>query len=70
MKDELLGLAADPYADPVFRNQNLNMDVLYRTGETPQVEIFYIKLQSAKFLFYFSIELMIFIISIVMFLSP
>ncbi|KAF3438908.1 hypothetical protein FNV43_RR17183 [Rhamnella rubrinervis] len=36
IQDELLGLAADPYADPVFRNQNLNMDVLYRTGETPQ----------------------------------
>lgn len=39
MKDELLGLAADPYADPVFRNQHINMDVLYRTGETQQVHI-------------------------------
>lgn len=45
MKDELLGLAADPCADPVFRNQNINMDVLYRTGETPQVENFCIEVQ-------------------------
>ncbi|KDO79314.1 hypothetical protein CISIN_1g0109571mg, partial [Citrus sinensis] len=35
-QDELLGLASDPNNDPVFRNQCLNMDVLYRTGETQQ----------------------------------
>ncbi|GAV89054.1 Misat_Myo_SegII domain-containing protein [Cephalotus follicularis] len=33
-QDELLGLAADPNADLVFKNQDLNMDVLYRTGVT------------------------------------
>ncbi|KAJ1415230.1 Tubulin/FtsZ, GTPase domain superfamily [Sesbania bispinosa] len=33
-QDELLGLAGDPHADSVFKNQDLNMDVLYRTGET------------------------------------
>lgn len=38
LKDELLGLAADPSSDPVFKNHSLNMDVLYRTGETQQVE--------------------------------
>ena len=42
LKDELLGLAADPHADQVFRNQHINMDVLYRTGETQRVrDIFY-----------------------------
>lgn len=37
-QDELLGLASDPEADPVFRNQSqyLNMDTLYRSGETQQ----------------------------------
>ncbi|KAM7250701.1 hypothetical protein ACFE04_022584 [Oxalis oulophora] len=35
-QDELLGLAADPNADSVFKNQYLDMDVLYRSGETPQ----------------------------------
>ncbi|KAK7367506.1 hypothetical protein VNO80_09518 [Phaseolus coccineus] len=35
-QDELLGLAGDPSADSVFKNQDLNMDVLYRTGETQQ----------------------------------
>ncbi|XP_057481392.1 uncharacterized protein LOC130773935 isoform X2 [Actinidia eriantha] len=35
-QDELLGLAEDPQDDVVFRNQCLNMDVLYRTGETQQ----------------------------------
>ncbi|CAI0554145.1 unnamed protein product [Linum tenue] len=35
-QDELLGLADDPDSDPAFANhqQYLNMDVLYRTGET------------------------------------
>lgn len=33
-QDELLGLADDPDTDPVFKNHGLNMDVLYRTGET------------------------------------
>ncbi|KAE9462936.1 hypothetical protein C3L33_05156, partial [Rhododendron williamsianum] len=36
LKDELLGMADDPLGDVVFKNQCLNMDVLYRTGETPQ----------------------------------
>ncbi|VVB09986.1 unnamed protein product [Arabis nemorensis] len=35
-QDELLGLASDPESDPVFRNHNLDMDVLYRSGETQQ----------------------------------
>ncbi|GMH06424.1 hypothetical protein Nepgr_008264 [Nepenthes gracilis] len=35
-QDELLGLAADSNNDPVFKNHFLNMDVLYRTGETPE----------------------------------
>ncbi|KAA8535780.1 hypothetical protein F0562_030786 [Nyssa sinensis] len=33
-QDELLGLAEDPQSDLVFKNQCLDMDVLYRTGET------------------------------------
>lgn len=40
LKDELLGLASDPHAEPLFRNQHTNMDVLYRTGETPRVKSF------------------------------
>lgn len=41
-QDELLGLAGDPESDPVFKNQSqyLNMDTLYRTGETNQVIFF------------------------------
>lgn len=35
-QDELLGLAGDPNGDPIFKNQHLDMDVLYRTGETLQ----------------------------------
>ncbi|XP_052147914.1 uncharacterized protein LOC127766806 [Oryza glaberrima] len=35
-QDELLGLADDPDADPVFKNDALDMDVLYRSGETHQ----------------------------------
>ncbi|XP_061364322.1 uncharacterized protein LOC133307773 isoform X3 [Gastrolobium bilobum] len=31
-QDELLGLASDPHSDSVFKNPDLNMDVLYRTG--------------------------------------
>ncbi|KAK6924090.1 Misato Segment II tubulin-like domain [Dillenia turbinata] len=46
-QDELLGLAEDPNSDQVFKTQYLNMDVLYRTGETQQVNlshfIFYLK---------------------------
>lgn len=38
LKDELLGLAEDPYANSVFKKQHLDMDVLYRTGETQQVK--------------------------------
>ncbi|XP_062102108.1 uncharacterized protein LOC133811062 [Humulus lupulus] len=40
-QDELLGLALDPHADQVFRNQHLNMDVLYRTGETHEGTVSY-----------------------------
>lgn len=36
MKDELLGLAESPENDQVFKNHGLDMDVLYRTGETQQ----------------------------------
>ncbi|XP_022977534.1 protein misato homolog 1 isoform X1 [Cucurbita maxima] len=35
-QDELIGLAAAPLGDAVFKNQHLNMDVLYRSGETQQ----------------------------------
>lgn len=35
-QDELLGLTDDPGADPVFRTAALDMDVLYRAGETHQ----------------------------------
>ncbi|KAG9440725.1 hypothetical protein H6P81_020890 [Aristolochia fimbriata] len=35
-QDELLGLSEEPHGDPVFRNAFLDMDVLYRTGETQQ----------------------------------
>lgn len=35
-QDELLGLAGDPSAASVFKSQDLNMDVLYRSGETQQ----------------------------------
>ncbi|CAN4108870.1 unnamed protein product [Withania somnifera] len=35
-QDELLGLAEIPESDQVFKNHTLDMDVLYRTGETQQ----------------------------------
>uniref|UniRef100_A0A251SE13 Tubulin/FtsZ, GTPase domain-containing protein n=2 Tax=Helianthus annuus TaxID=4232 RepID=A0A251SE13_HELAN len=35
-QDELLGLLEDPQSHLIFKNQNLDMDVLYRTGETQQ----------------------------------
>ncbi|PIM99482.1 Members of tubulin/FtsZ family [Handroanthus impetiginosus] len=35
-QDELLGLADSPESDQIFKNQGLNMDILYRTGETQQ----------------------------------
>ncbi|KAJ0797440.1 putative misato Segment II tubulin-like domain, DML1/Misato, tubulin domain-containing protein [Helianthus annuus] len=35
-QDEMLGLFEDPQAHLVFKNQNLDMDVLYRNGETQQ----------------------------------
>ncbi|XP_016500479.1 uncharacterized protein LOC107818914 [Nicotiana tabacum] len=35
-QDELLGLAESPESDQVFINHGLDMDVLYRTGETQQ----------------------------------
>lgn len=34
-QDELLGMAEDPQGDPVFKN-TLDMEVLYRSGETSQ----------------------------------
>lgn len=46
MKDELLGLADSPDSDQVFKNHGLNMDILYRTGETQQV-ILYLKSPAA-----------------------
>ena len=48
LKDELLGLAADPSSDPVFKNHSLNMDALYRSGETQQVEIYDIEVKFKK----------------------
>ncbi|KAL4377089.1 hypothetical protein GQ457_02G023840 [Hibiscus cannabinus] len=38
-QDEMLGLAADPYGDPLFKTKSLNMGILYRIGETHQVQI-------------------------------
>ncbi|XP_048600993.1 uncharacterized protein LOC125580516 [Brassica napus] len=35
-QDELLALASDPESDPIFPNHNLDMDVLYRSGENQQ----------------------------------
>ncbi|KAJ4770822.1 Protein misato-like protein 1 [Rhynchospora pubera] len=35
-QDELLGLAEDDTADPIFKNNCMDMDVLYRTGLTHQ----------------------------------
>ncbi|GFP99508.1 protein misato homolog 1 [Phtheirospermum japonicum] len=35
-QDELLGLADSPDSDQIFTSNELNMDVLYRTGETQQ----------------------------------
>lgn len=35
-QDELLGLAENAQADSVFKDQCIDMDVLYRTGETQQ----------------------------------
>lgn len=40
MKDELLGLADSAEGDQIFRSHGLNMDVLYRAGETHQVDLF------------------------------
>ncbi|KAK1267944.1 hypothetical protein QJS04_geneDACA006536 [Acorus gramineus] len=35
-QDELIGLAEDPGGDPIYKNLAINMDVLYRAGETHQ----------------------------------
>ncbi|KAK8968850.1 hypothetical protein KSP40_PGU000338 [Platanthera guangdongensis] len=35
-QDELLGMAEDPQGDPVYKTTSLDMDVLYRNGETSQ----------------------------------
>lgn len=35
-QDELLGLADSAESDQIFKSHGLNMDVLYRAGETPQ----------------------------------
>ncbi|PON34592.1 Tubulin/FtsZ, GTPase domain containing protein [Parasponia andersonii] len=40
-QDELLGLAADPHSDQAFRNQHINMDVLYRSGQTQRGNVSY-----------------------------
>lgn len=37
LQDELLGLAEDIHSEHAFRDPFLDMDVLYRTGETQQV---------------------------------
>ncbi|KAF6169169.1 hypothetical protein GIB67_013599, partial [Kingdonia uniflora] len=37
LKDELLGQAEEPGEDPIYKNQSLDMDVLYRVGKTQQV---------------------------------
>ncbi|RRT58131.1 hypothetical protein GW17_00052706, partial [Ensete ventricosum] len=37
LQDELLGLTEVPNGDPIYKNSSLDMDVLYRTGETQQV---------------------------------
>lgn len=44
LKDELLGLADNPECDEIFKNHNLDMNVLYRSGETHQVNSFAIEL--------------------------
>ncbi|KAL9241552.1 hypothetical protein vseg_015654 [Gypsophila vaccaria] len=40
-QDELLGLAGEPDTDPAFKNHGLNMDVLYRSGETQEGALTY-----------------------------
>ncbi|XP_058069301.1 uncharacterized protein LOC131218650 isoform X2 [Magnolia sinica] len=35
-QDELLGLAEEPSGDSIYKNPSLDMDVLYRAGETQQ----------------------------------
>ncbi|XP_074308750.1 uncharacterized protein LOC141643471 isoform X2 [Silene latifolia] len=40
-QDELLGLVGDPDTDPVFKNHGLDMDVLYRSGETQEGALTY-----------------------------
>lgn len=37
LKDELLGLADSAESEEIFKGHGLNMDVLYRAGETHQV---------------------------------
>lgn len=41
IQDELLGLAEDSHADPIYKNQPLDMDVHYRAGETQQGALTY-----------------------------
>lgn len=40
-QDELLGLAEEPHGDPIYNNPSMDMDVLYRTGETQQGTLTY-----------------------------
>lgn len=40
-QDELLGLAENPESDQIFKSHSLNMDVLYRSGETQQGALTY-----------------------------
>lgn len=42
LKDELLGLAQEPDGDPIYKNMPLDMDVLYRAGETQEVGFYYL----------------------------
>ncbi|KAL5705090.1 hypothetical protein ACHQM5_023435 [Ranunculus cassubicifolius] len=41
IQDELLGLAEEPSADPVYKNRSMDMDVFYRAGETQQGDVTY-----------------------------
>ncbi|MQL78186.1 hypothetical protein Taro_010615 [Colocasia esculenta] len=38
-QDELLGLAEEANGDPIYKSPSLDMDVLYRAGETQQVPL-------------------------------
>lgn len=52
-KDELLGLAEDGNGDPIYRSPSLDMDVLYRSGETQQVFSVHANFFFRDYVFYF-----------------